>query len=75
MGEVPFFFFFFITGQGFRQDLGFQKLGGSTKSEVDSANASGTQALTLRGLSNPGVLRLCLVYREAVSRYTIITPP
>ena len=25
------------------------------KSEVDSANASGTQALTLRGLSNPGV--------------------
>ena len=28
------------------------------KSEVDSANASGTQALTLRGLSNPGVLRM-----------------
>ena len=45
------------------------------KSEVDSANASGTQALALRGLSNPGVLRLGLVYREAVSRYTFITPP
>ena len=41
------------------------------KSEVDSANASGTQALTLRGLSNPGVLRLGEVYREAVSRYTV----
>ena len=45
------------------------------KSEVDSANASGTQALTLRGLSNPGVLRLGVVYREAVGRYTVITPP
>ena len=45
------------------------------ESEVDSANASGTQALALRGLSNPGVLRLGLVYREAVSRYTFITPP
>ena len=45
------------------------------QSEVDSANASGTQALALRGLSNPGVLRLGLVYREAVSRYTFITPP
>ena len=30
------------------------------KSEVDSANASGTQALTLRGLSNPGVMRMGL---------------
>ena len=28
------------------------------KSEVDSVNASGTQALTLRGLSNPGVVAL-----------------
>ena len=36
------------------------------KSEVDSANASGTQALTLRGLSNP-VLRLGVVYSETVS--------
>ena len=45
------------------------------QSEVDSANASGTQALTLRGLSNPGVLRLGVVYRETVSRYTVITPP
>ena len=26
---------------------------------------SGTQALTLRGLSNPGVLRMGVVYREA----------
>ena len=26
------------------------------KGEVDGANISGTQALTLRGLSNPGVL-------------------
>ena len=34
------------------------------ESEVDSANASGTQALTLRGLSNPGVLRMGVVYRE-----------
>ena len=34
------------------------------KSEVDSANASGTQALTLRGLSNPGVLRLGVVYMQ-----------
>ena len=45
------------------------------KSEVDSANASGTQALTLRGLSNPGVMCMGVVYREAVSRYTVITPP
>ena len=43
--------------------------------EVDSANASGTQALTLRRLSNAGVLRLGVVYRETVSRYTVITPP
>ena len=45
------------------------------QSEVESANASGTQALTLRRLSNPGVLRLGVVYREAVSRYIVITPP
>ena len=39
------------------------------ESEVDSANASKTQALTLRGLSNPGVMRMGVVYREAVGRW------
>ena len=38
-------------------------------------NASGTQALTLRGLSNPGVLHFGVVSRETVSRYTVITHP
>ena len=28
------------------------------KKKVDATNASGTQALTLRGLSNPGVLHM-----------------
>ena len=39
------------------------------KIETDSANASGTQALTLRGLSNPGMLHLGAAYRETVSRH------
>ena len=38
------------------KDVGFLENG--KESEVDSANASGTQALTLRGLSHPGVLRM-----------------
>ena len=37
---------------------------GSKKSEVDSANASGTQALTLRGLSNPGVMRMGVQFKK-----------
>ena len=44
------------------------------ESEVDSAkNASGTQCTdTPPGYRTPGVLRLGVVYRETVSRYTVI---
>ena len=50
---------------------------GKKESEVDMCkNASGTQGIdTPRGYRTPGVLRLGEVYREAVSRYTVITPP
>ena len=43
-----------------------KKRGSMCKVKLIVQNASGTQALTLRGLSNPGVLRLGVVYRESV---------